>query len=52
VGELVDPGCLDVAIGRGAFARAWRSEVTRDDEAAIRASCASDVEYEDESDAQ
>jgi predicted RNA-binding protein YlxR (DUF448 family) len=52
VGELVDAACLDAAIGRGAFARAWRSEVTRDDEAAIRASCESDVEHEDESDAQ
>jgi predicted RNA-binding protein YlxR (DUF448 family) len=51
-GELVDTACLDAAIGRGAFARAWRSEVTRDDESAIRASCAGDVEHEDESDAQ
>jgi predicted RNA-binding protein YlxR (DUF448 family) len=51
-GELVDAACLDAAIGRRAFARAWRSEVTPDDEAAIRESCASDVEHEDESDAQ
>jgi predicted RNA-binding protein YlxR (DUF448 family) len=44
--------CVDAAISRRAFARAWRAEVTDDDERAIRASFELPVDDEDESDAQ
>jgi predicted RNA-binding protein YlxR (DUF448 family) len=44
----VETACLDAAITRHAFARAWRAEVTADDEWAIRQRCSGDVDNEDE----
>jgi len=35
-GDLVDAACLDAALSRRAFARAWRSDVGADDEQTIR----------------
>ncbi len=35
-GDTVVRGCLDAALGRKAFAKAWRSMVDADDEASIR----------------
>jgi predicted RNA-binding protein YlxR (DUF448 family) len=48
----VEASCLDTAITRRAFARAWRVEVSPDDERQIRARCCGDVDDENESDAQ
>jgi predicted RNA-binding protein YlxR (DUF448 family) len=36
-GALVDASCLDVAVSRKAFARAWRRDLDADDDRAIRA---------------
>ena len=36
VGDLVAAECLDAALSRRAFARAWKREVGVDDEQAIR----------------
>jgi predicted RNA-binding protein YlxR (DUF448 family) len=44
--------CVDAAISRRAFARAWRVEVTGDDERAIRDGFGLSVDDQDESDAQ
>jgi hypothetical protein len=33
---VVAPSCLDAALARRAFSRAWRVELTNDDEHAIR----------------
>jgi len=35
VGELAAPACVDAALSKRAFARAWRHEVGPDDERAI-----------------
>jgi predicted RNA-binding protein YlxR (DUF448 family) len=35
-GSLVDASCLDVALSRKAFARAWRRDLDAEDERAIR----------------
>jgi predicted RNA-binding protein YlxR (DUF448 family) len=50
--DLVETQCLDAAIARRAFARAWRVEVTPDDERQIRAHCRGDTGDDNESDAQ
>jgi hypothetical protein len=34
--HAVDPSCLETALARRAFGRAWRVELTHDDEHAIR----------------
>jgi hypothetical protein len=34
--HAVDPSCLETALARRAFGRAWRVELTDDDEHAIR----------------
>jgi predicted RNA-binding protein YlxR (DUF448 family) len=44
----VDPSCLDTALARRAFGRAWRVELDNDDEHAIRTGLAGG---DDESDA-
>ncbi|HYN34717.1 MAG TPA: YlxR family protein [Ilumatobacteraceae bacterium] len=44
----VEAACLDAAITRRAFARAWRVDVTPDDERAIRQRCCDSVDDEDE----
>jgi predicted RNA-binding protein YlxR (DUF448 family) len=44
----IEAECLDAAITRRAFARAWRAEVTPDDVRAVRAWSNGDVDDEDE----
>jgi predicted RNA-binding protein YlxR (DUF448 family) len=44
----VEAACLDAAITRRAFPRAWRVEVTPDDVRAIRECCSGDVGDEGE----
>lgn len=44
----VEAACLDAAITRRAFARAWRVEVTPDDVQAVRERCSADVDDKDE----
>lgn len=44
----VEAECLDAAITRRAFARAWRVELTPDDVRAVRERCNGDVDDENE----
>jgi len=44
----VEAECLDAAITRRAFARAWRVELTPDDVRAVRERCSGDVDDENE----
>jgi predicted RNA-binding protein YlxR (DUF448 family) len=46
----IEAECLDAAITRRAFARAWRVEVTPDDELAIRAQCGGGIDHIDDED--
>jgi hypothetical protein len=48
----VQQRCLDDALSRRAFARAWRVEVSADDERAIRERIGRRTDNDDESDAQ
>jgi predicted RNA-binding protein YlxR (DUF448 family) len=51
-GQDVQQRCLDNALSRRAFARAWRVEVSADDERAIRERIGLRTDNGDESDAQ
>jgi hypothetical protein len=50
--DRVDPACLDAAVSRRAFARAWRTVVSAADEQEIRERTVGDGDRENESDAQ
>jgi predicted RNA-binding protein YlxR (DUF448 family) len=50
--DRVDLACLDAALAKRAFARAWRTDVSADDEREIRERIVGHGDRENESDAQ